>query len=99
MEAWRGADESEHFDHRAIRARLDRLRALSAAGDAKGQLFVLNEGIHGNIEGLGNERLDPQARLGTTRRNEAYGTARTTGVEGKSGEESGVLGGWRSIKK
>src|SRR3546814_3799289 len=57
MEAWRGADESEHFDHRAIRARLDRLRALSAAGDAKGLLFVLNEGIHGNIDGMGNEQI------------------------------------------
>ena len=31
MQAWRDADESKHFDYRAIRARLERLRKLSAA--------------------------------------------------------------------
>jgi TAG lipase/steryl ester hydrolase/phospholipase A2/LPA acyltransferase len=45
MQAWRDADESRHFDHKAIRARLEKLRKLSAAGDVKGLLFVLNEGI------------------------------------------------------
>jgi len=72
MQAWRDADESEHFDHRAIRARLDRLRELSAAGDIKGLLFTLNEGIHGNIDGMGNERLYQKARFGTKRLIEDY---------------------------
>src|SRR3546814_3291427 len=72
MQAWRDADESEHFDHRAIRARLDRLRELSAAGDVKGLLFTLNEGIHGNIDGMGNERLYQKARFGTKRLIEDY---------------------------
>ena len=65
LQAWRDADESEHFDYKAIRARLDRLRRLSAAGDVKGLLFVLNEGIHGNIDGMGHERLYQKARFGT----------------------------------
>ena len=43
MQAWRDADESRHFDYRAIRARLEKLRKLSAAGDVKGLLFVLNQ--------------------------------------------------------
>lgn len=72
MQAWRDADESRHFDHRAIRARLDKLRKLSAAGDVKGLLFVLNEGIHGNIDGMGAERLYQKARFGTKRLIEAY---------------------------
>jgi len=72
MQAWRDADESEHFDYRAIRARLDRLRELSAAGDVKGLLFTLNEGIHGNIDGMGNERLYQKARFGTKRLIEDY---------------------------
>lgn len=63
--AWRTADESKHFDYRAIRARLERLRTLSAAGDVKGLLFALNEGIHGNIDGMGHERLYQKARFGT----------------------------------
>src|SRR5688500_5659760 len=65
LQAWRDADESKHFDYKAIRARLERLRSLSAAGDVKGLLFVLNEGIHGNIDGMGHERLYQKARFGT----------------------------------
>ncbi|ALC13042.1 DUF3336 domain-containing protein [Sphingopyxis sp. 113P3] len=72
MQAWREADASEHFDFKAIRARLERLRALSAAGDVKGLLFVLNEGIHGNIDGMGHERLYQKARFGTKILIEAY---------------------------
>ncbi len=72
MQAWRDADESRHFDHKAIRARLEKLRKLSAAGDVKGLLFVLNEGIHGNIDGMGHERLYQKARFGTKKLIEAY---------------------------
>src|SRR3546814_3008798 len=72
MQAWRDADESEHFDQRAIRARLDRLREPSAEGHVKGLLVTLNEGIHGNIDGMGNERLYQKARFGTKRLIEDY---------------------------
>jgi NTE family protein len=72
MQAWRDADASDHFDHKAIRARLEKLRSLSAAGDVKGLLFVLNEGIHGNIDGIGHERLYQKARFGTKTLIEAY---------------------------
>ncbi|MBD3731543.1 MAG: DUF3336 domain-containing protein [Sphingopyxis sp.] len=72
MQAWRDADESRHFDYKAIRARLEKLRKLSAAGDVKGLLFVLNEGIHGNIDGMGAERLYQKARFGTKKLIEAY---------------------------
>ncbi len=72
MQAWRDADDSQHFDHKAIRARLEKLRALSAANDVKGLLFVLNEGIHGNIDGMGHERLYQKARFGTKKLIEAY---------------------------
>jgi NTE family protein len=65
MQGWRDADESRHFDYKAIRARLEKLRKLSAAGDVKGLLFVLNEGIHGNIDGMGHERLYQKARFGS----------------------------------
>lgn len=72
MQAWRDSDESRHFDYKAIRARLEKLRKLSAAGDVKGLLFVLNEGIHGNIDGMGAERLYQKARFGTKKLIEAY---------------------------
>lgn len=72
IQAWRDADESKHFDYKAIRGRLEKLRALSAAGDVKGLLFVLNEGIHGNIDGMGHERLYQKARFGTKKLIEDY---------------------------
>ena len=72
MQAWRDADDSQHFDYKAIRARLEKLRTLSAANDVKGLLFVLNEGIHGNIDGMGHERLYQKARFGTKKLIEAY---------------------------
>ncbi len=72
MQAWRDADESKHFDFRAIRSRLEKLRKLSAANDVKGLLFVLNEGIHGNVDGMGHERLYQKARCGTKKLIEAY---------------------------
>ncbi len=72
LQAWRDADESKHFDYKAIRARLEKLRKLSAAGDVKGLLFVLNEGIHGNIDGMGHERLYQKARFGTEKLIEDY---------------------------
>ena len=72
MQAWRDADESQHFDYRAIRARLERLNAMADMGDVRGMLFVLNEGIHGNMDGMGHERLYQKARFGTKRVIEDY---------------------------
>ena len=72
MQGWRAADESQHFDYRAIRTRLDRLTAMSDTGDVRGMLFALNEGIHGNMDGMGNERLYLKARFGTKQVIEDY---------------------------
>lgn len=72
MQAWRESDASEHFDHHAIRARLERLGAMADAGDVRGMLFTLNEGIHGNMDGMGHERLYQKARFGTKKLIEDY---------------------------
>jgi TAG lipase/steryl ester hydrolase/phospholipase A2/LPA acyltransferase len=72
MKGWRDSDASQHFDFRAIRARLERLNALSDAGDVRGLLFALNEGIHGNMDGMGHERLYQKARFGTKKLIEDY---------------------------
>lgn len=63
--AWRERDASEHFDFRSIRRRLERLQDLRAAGDNTGLLFALNEGIHGNMDGMANDQLWREARFGT----------------------------------
>jgi NTE family protein len=63
--AWRTKDQSEHFDYRSIRRRLERLQELRAKGDDHGLLFALNEGIHGNMDGIASDHLWREARFGT----------------------------------
>jgi TAG lipase / steryl ester hydrolase / phospholipase A2 / LPA acyltransferase len=63
--AWREQDKSEHYDYRSVRRRLERLVELREAGDNKGLLFTLNEGIHGNMDGIASDHLWQEARFGT----------------------------------
>lgn len=69
---WRSKDHSRDFDHVSIRHRLDVLRTLRARHDYPGLLFTLNEGIHGNIGGMGNSELFRRAKLGTKQVIEDY---------------------------
>ena len=62
---WVQSDESKHFDHVSIRRRLRRLRKLRMAGDHERLLYALNEGIHGNIDGIGRRALYGKAKFGT----------------------------------
>lgn len=62
---WKKSDESKHFDYTSIRKRLRKLRRLRAKGDCVGVLFALNEGVHGNIDGMGHARLHGKAKFGT----------------------------------
>ncbi len=63
--AWRREDRSSRYDYRAIRTRYDELCALKAAGDTHALLFRLNEGIHGNMGGMGKPTLYNRAKFGT----------------------------------
>ena len=64
-ERWKRMDQSRSFDYLSIRLRLDRLRQLRARHDYAGLLFTLNEGIHGNMGGMGRSQLYDRARFGT----------------------------------
>jgi hypothetical protein len=55
-----------------IRLRLDRLRSLRVRNDYQGLLFTLNEGIHGNMGGMGRSSLYRRAKFGTKRLIEQY---------------------------
>ena len=67
VDSWVDSDESKHFDFASIRRRLGRLRRLRKADDYAGILFALNEGIHGNIDGMGRRALYGKAKFGTKR--------------------------------
>ena len=69
---WRETDQTRQYDYAQIRLRLDRLRGLRARHDNHGLLFTLNEGIHGNMGGMGRSSLYQRARFGTKRLIEQY---------------------------
>ncbi|WP_241505809.1 DUF3336 domain-containing protein [Parahaliea mediterranea] len=69
---WREVDQTSQYDYAQIRLRLDRLRALRSRHDYQGLLFALNEGIHGNMGGMGRSSLYQRAKFGTKQLIEQY---------------------------
>lgn len=69
---WRKMDQTRLYDHVSIRYRLDRLRALRSRNDDIGLLFTLNEGIHGNMGGMGKATVHSRSKFGTKHLIEHY---------------------------
>ncbi|MEJ2384338.1 MAG: DUF3336 domain-containing protein [Xanthomonadales bacterium] len=65
LDRWKQVEQSRRYDWAAIRSRLERLRGMREAGDNRGLLFCLHEGIHGNLGGMGRFTLYDKARFGT----------------------------------
>ena len=65
LDRWKMAEQSRRYDWAAIRSRLERLRGMREAGDNRGLLFNLHEGVHGNLGGMGRSTLYHKARFGT----------------------------------
>lgn len=65
FDSWKTQDWSKHYDYESIRNRLEQLRQIRAAKDYVGLLHTLNEGIHGNMSGMGHSRLFNKAQFGT----------------------------------
>jgi NTE family protein len=65
LDEWKEREESAKYDYVAIRDRLEQLRALRRKSDSHGLLFTLNEGIHGNMSGMGRHSLYEEAMFGT----------------------------------
>ena len=72
MQDWRAVDRTRLYDHQEIRRRHARLTALLADGDPKALLLHLNEGVHGNMGGMGAARLYHRSMLGTKHLIEEY---------------------------
>lgn len=62
---WREIDQSTRYDYRVIRRRLEEIREVRASQDPHRLLFYLNEGIHGNMGGMGSGKMYRRARYGT----------------------------------
>ncbi|WP_350171632.1 DUF3336 domain-containing protein [Hyphomonas sp.] len=62
---WKKNDVDNRYDYRRIRDRLEALRHARETHDEQELLFALNEGLHGNVGGIGNPALYDEAVLGT----------------------------------
>ncbi|MFT7306321.1 MAG: TAG lipase/steryl ester hydrolase/phospholipase A2/LPA acyltransferase [Candidatus Azotimanducaceae bacterium] len=71
-EKWKTEEKSKSYDHVYIRSLVDNLRELKRQKDDVGLLFALNEGIHGNIGGIGKSTLYERAKFGTKQLIEDY---------------------------
>ena len=65
LDRWRIEETSSQYDNVSIRNRLSKVQSLRARHDHRGLLFTLNEGIHGNMGGMGKSTLYERATFGT----------------------------------
>lgn len=62
---WKLTDRTRLYDFAVIRRRHDELVEVRRSGDPHRLLYYLNEGVHGNMGGMGSPALYARARFGT----------------------------------
>jgi len=67
IERWKASEKSRLYDYASIQRRLESLQTMRRTNDNQGLLFTLNEGIHGNLGGMGSPALYQKAKFGTKR--------------------------------
>lgn len=65
LEEWKQRQTSEFYDHHLIRSRLTKLKDLRKRKDDIELFYTLNEGIHGNLGGMGRSALYTHSKFGT----------------------------------
>jgi TAG lipase/steryl ester hydrolase/phospholipase A2/LPA acyltransferase len=91
LDQWRKRDQTGQYDYVSIRQRLDHLRSLKARHDNRGLLYTLNEGIHGNMDGMGRAGLYGHALSGTKHLIESYIEEVVHTLELLASEDSGDI--------
>ncbi|WP_197479721.1 patatin-like phospholipase family protein, partial [Oleiphilus sp. HI0132] len=69
---WKELEHTSEYDYKQIRHRLEALQRLRRDNNYHGLLFALNEGIHGNMGGMGKPVLYNHAKYGTKKLIEEY---------------------------
>lgn len=69
---WREMPGSTLYDYNEIRTRYEKLTRCLEKGAARELLYALNEGVHGNMGGMGKPVLYGRARCGTKQLIEDY---------------------------
>jgi predicted acylesterase/phospholipase RssA len=71
-DAWKEDETSDDYDHYLIKERLDQMRALRRRANVRPLVFMLHEGLHGNLANITNPALYNVARVGTKKLIEEY---------------------------
>ena len=62
---WKDTEACDLYDYKLIRKRVNRIRDAKEKKDSAGLMFILHEGIHGNLGNIANPKLSNHARIGT----------------------------------
>jgi len=62
---WQEKEACDLYDYKLIRKRVNRIRNARNNKDAAGLMFILHEGIHGNLGNIANPELSNFSRVGT----------------------------------
>lgn len=69
---WKARERSNRYDYRVVRERLQELEGVRAKGNLKELLYYFDEGMHGNMAGIGAPGLYRRAKTGTKNLIEDY---------------------------
>lgn len=64
---WKAKDACKDYDYREIRKRVQRIKQARSNNDAAGLMYILHEGLHGNLGNIAASTLTSHAKIGTKR--------------------------------
>lgn len=64
-EQWKAKEACKDYDYREIRKRVQRIKHARSCNDAAGLMYILHEGLHGNLGNIAASSLNGHAKLGT----------------------------------
>lgn len=71
-DAWKQDDTSDEYDHLLIKERIALMRELRRAASVRRLVYLLYEGLHGNLGNITNASLYGNCRVGTKKLIETY---------------------------
>ena len=62
---WKKNDASKDYDYLAIRKRVQRIKQAKSNNDAAALMYILHEGLHGNLGNIASSKLNRHSKIGT----------------------------------
>lgn len=62
---WKAKEACDDYDYREISKRVQRIKQAKLSNDAAGLMYILHEGLHGNLGNIAASSLNSHAKIGT----------------------------------